>query len=222
MPSASPPLRMLCLSMQTLQPSSQQGHEPVAMVCTMHPNTTPDASDLDRDQQVGMRVWGAVRRIDSRPLPRDSETVLPKAGVQHCNSETSMLQSFLAKVQEFDPDIIVGHNAYGFDLDVLASRMAALRIPLWQKLGRLRRSKERCPTSQGRQGSGFWIGTSVTAGRLVCDIQLQARDLLPKLGSYDLPSLGQSQLVVTSLREVEPETLQLSMTRHSLLWIWQS
>lgn len=38
-----------------------------------------------------------------------------------------------------DPDIIVGHNFAGFDLDVLLHRMKALNIQHWHRLGRLKR-----------------------------------------------------------------------------------
>jgi len=36
---------------------------------------------------------------------------------------------------------------------------------------------------------------------------LQARDLLPKLGSYDLPSLARNQLGLACLKQIEPEDL---------------
>lgn len=114
----------------------------------------------------------------------------------------------LAKVQEFDPDVIAAHNAYGFDLDVLSARMQSLRLNNWQKLGRLRRPKERVPRMEGRQGAGFWAGTSITAGRLVCDVLLQSRDLLPKLGAYDLSNLERQQLRRSTVRMIEPEAIR--------------
>jgi len=207
MPTASPPLRILSLSMQTWQRSAQQPHEAVAIACTLHPNVGTDASDSDMELRNGMSTWAAVRRLDTVPATRDAEHVLPRNGVEYHNTEMALIQAFLAKVQEFDADVIVGHNAYGFDLDVLAARMWSLRVQLWQKLGRLRRHKERMPHVEGRQGAGFWVGTSITAGRLVCDISLQAKDLVPKLGTYDLATLARNQLGVNNLRVVEPESL---------------
>jgi hypothetical protein len=46
-----------------------------------------------------------------------------------------------AKISEFDPDVLVGHNFMGFDLDVLLHRMQACAVPTWSKLGRLRLEK---------------------------------------------------------------------------------
>ncbi|CAE8699013.1 unnamed protein product, partial [Polarella glacialis] len=208
MPSASPPLRVMSVSLQTVQPSAQQPHEALAIACTLHPTISPDASDSDRELKQGMGRWVGVRRLDAnRPFPRDAEKVLAQQGVQSHNNETALLGAFLAKVQEFDPDVIAGHNAYGFDLDVLANRLHQLKVNQWQKFGRLRRPKDRCPRIEGRQGAGYWVGSNLTAGRLVCDVLLQSRDLLPKLGSYDLPTLAREQLGERTLFVVEPENM---------------
>lgn len=47
----------------------------------------------------------------------------------------------LANIQRADPDIIVGHNFVGFDLDVLLHRMKALKVDQWSRIGRLKRSQ---------------------------------------------------------------------------------
>jgi DNA polymerase alpha subunit A len=201
-PTASPPLRLFSLSMQTNQKSAQHGHEPVAVACTMHPTFSADASESEKHLKLGMNSWRAVRRLDNRPLP-----LLPHHQVDHFQTEQALLEALLQKIAEFDPDVIACQNAYGFELDVFASRMSALNLRSWQKLGRLRRSSERMPRVDGRMGAGFWVGGNLTAGRLVCDLGLQAKDLLPKLGSYDLPTLARSQLGLDGLKEIEPENL---------------
>lgn len=48
---------------------------------------------------------------------------------------------FTARIHMCDPDIIVGHNFAGFDLDVLLHRMKALSIQHWHRLGRLKRKQ---------------------------------------------------------------------------------
>jgi DNA polymerase alpha subunit A len=192
--------------MQTVQKSVQEPHEPLVISCSLHPSISPDASEREEELRVGISTWTAVRRMDSAPLPRGSEALLKSKQVLHYNNESAMLAALLAKIQEFDPDVIAGHNTYGFDLDVIGSRMSALRLAQWQRLGRLRRQKDRMPRVEGK-GGGFWVGTNLTNGRLVCDLMLQAKDLLPKLGSYDLPSLAQAQLGLQHLPVVEPEAL---------------
>mmetsp|Transcript_81862 Transcript_81862/g.171237 ORF Transcript_81862/g.171237 Transcript_81862/m.171237 type:complete len:1403 (+) Transcript_81862:356-4564(+) len=209
MPSSSPPLRLMTINMQTLQRSVQLPHEPIAIACAFHPKFNADApADGERDLKEGMRTWAGVRRMDSRPLPRDSERVLKQKGFDICSSEVSLLSALLAKIQEFDPDVITGFNAYGFDLDVLASRMHGLKLQGWQTFGRLRRPGARVPRVEGgRGGGGYWVGSLLSVGRLVCDVALQARDMLPKVGSYDLPNLAKHQLQLTNVKILEPEEL---------------
>lgn len=207
MPTSSPPIRLMSISMQTMQKSAQEPHEALVIACTMHPNVSPDASESEQELRSGISTWVAVRRIDSAPLPRGSDELLAKKQVAHFNNETVMLAALLNKIQEFDPDAIAGHNAYGFDLDVIGSRMHALKLGHWQRLGRLRRPGSRMPRMEGRQGAGFWVGANLTNGRLVCDLLVQAKDLLPKLGSYDLPMLARAQLGLAHLPVVEPEAL---------------
>ena len=64
------------------------------------------------------------------------------------DDEAEMLRQLVAAVQEADPDVIEGHNLFGFDLPYLAARAEALRVPL--ALGRdgseMRFGRERnCP-----------------------------------------------------------------------------
>mmetsp|Transcript_38866 Transcript_38866/g.89951 ORF Transcript_38866/g.89951 Transcript_38866/m.89951 type:complete len:1385 (-) Transcript_38866:145-4299(-) len=205
-PPSSPPLRVLSLSLQTMQQTPQMPHEILAIGCTLHPSVSADATS-DSDLQTTVGRWGAVRRMDGNPFPRDAEKVLASSRLHSYNNELALLNAFLLKVQEFDPDVIAGHSAYSFDLDVLGSRLQQQKVQNWQRLGRLRRSKDRVPRMEGRSGQGFWAGANLTVGRLVCDTSLQSKDLLPKMGSYDLPNLVKEQLGIPNLRTVEPEAI---------------
>ena len=100
------------------------------------------------------------------PLTQDAEAQLARESVKHFVSESSMLDALLEMINEFDPDVIAGHRAYSFDLDLLASRLSAHKMQGWQRLGRLRRPKERPPTDR-RHGAGFWVGSHITAGRSI-------------------------------------------------------
>ena len=73
MPSSSPPLRVLSLSLQTFQQSAQVSHEVLAIGCSLHPSVSPDASANESDLQNSRRTWGAIRRLGANPYPRDAE-----------------------------------------------------------------------------------------------------------------------------------------------------
>lgn len=60
--------------------------------------------------------------------------------VSHFNSERALLSTVVARLRDVDPDCIVGHNVLAYDLDILYSRMIALKVPHWSRvrpLGRL-------------------------------------------------------------------------------------
>jgi DNA polymerase elongation subunit (family B) len=80
-----------------------------------------ETSTLTPDQQ-GARIL-VIALSDTRGY----ETVL------HGN-EKQILEQFIERVRALDPDVIEGHNLFGFDLPYLAARAQALGVPL--KLGR--------------------------------------------------------------------------------------
>ena len=76
--------------------------------------------------------------------PWDIKTEMTKykhTKVEKMASERALLAFLLAKLQQLDPDIIVGHDILSYDLGVLLHRLAANKIPHWSRLGRLKRSQ---------------------------------------------------------------------------------
>lgn len=120
--------------------------------------------------------------------------------------ERALLGHFLGKLQQTDPDVIVGHNWSGFDLDVLLHRMKDCSVANnWSCLGRLRRSK--MPVLQagaGGTGEATWGERAVTSGRLVCDTYRCAKDLV-RSKDYSLATLAKTHL------QLEKVTLESDM-----------
>jgi DNA polymerase alpha subunit A len=54
-------------------------------------------------------------------------------------SERSLLTCLLAKLQSLDLDVLVGHNLGAGDLTTLMYRMQHHKVPLWSRIGRLKR-----------------------------------------------------------------------------------
>lgn len=93
-----------------------------------------------------------------------------------------------------DPDVIVGHNFVGFDLDVLLHRMSRLKIPQWSKLGRLRRTQmPKLQANAGGMGQATWGEKQTMAGRLICDTYIAAKENLRET-TYTLTELTRTQL----------------------------
>ena len=94
-------------------------------------------------------------------------------------------------------DAFVGHNISAFDLDILLHRLAKLKVPLWSRVGRLRRA--RAPSLSPSGGGAFGGGAShgvmqAVAGRIICDTYLAAREFHGKEVDYTLRTLARSLL----------------------------
>lgn len=63
----------------------------------------------------------------------------PYSTVHVEGSERALLGRLLSRLHLLDPDIIVGHDLFSFELDVLTGRLAALKVPHWHRIGRLKR-----------------------------------------------------------------------------------
>ncbi|KAJ8309966.1 hypothetical protein KUTeg_011831 [Tegillarca granosa] len=119
-------------------------------------------------------------------------------------TERALLGFLLAKIHKVDPDIIVGHDIYGFDLDILLHRINANKIPHWSKIGRLKRS--RMPKLSGHAGHGGFVEKTATCGRMVCDVKISARELI-RSRSYDLTELA-NQILKLKRIEVDYEQIK--------------
>lgn len=130
------------------------------------------------------------------PLVAEIEQISKKnnISIQVEGSERALLGYFLGKLLLIDPDVIVGHNFLGFDLDVLLHRMKECKVPTWSRLGRLQRSKfPNLQTGAGGTGESTWAERAVTAGRLVCDTYKCAKDTV-RSKDYSLATLSKTHL----------------------------
>ncbi|KAI0985655.1 hypothetical protein GJ496_007939 [Pomphorhynchus laevis] len=96
-------------------------------------------------------------------------------------SERTLLSFLLNRIHIIDPDIIIGHDISRSTIETLLIRIDQTRTQFWSKLGRLRRSV--FPKSTAN------CARYATTGRLVIDIGVCARELLPKCRRFDLPEL---------------------------------
>lgn len=141
-----PPLTVMSLCLRTILNSKKNTNEIIAasaLVCNQV--QIDDTKTLEDQQKMRFTV---VRQLDNRPYPAGLVETLAnekkKAGgfsAQIERTEAALLNYLIARIHMCDPDIIVGHNFSGFDLDVLLHRMKALNIQHWHKLGRLKRKK---------------------------------------------------------------------------------
>ncbi|KAG7487342.1 hypothetical protein MATL_G00022240 [Megalops atlanticus] len=195
-----PPLVVMSISMKTVQNAKTHHNEIVSLAALIHHKFPLDKAPPRPPFQTHFCV---VSRPNDCIFPYDfKEAVKRKNGkVEIAGTERMLLGFFLAKMHKIDPDVVVGHDIYGFDLEVLLQRISACKVPHWSKMGRLRRAN--MPKLGGRSG---FAEKSATCGRMVCDVEISAKELI-RCKSYHLSELV-AQVLKTERATVPQENLR--------------
>ncbi|XP_036083086.1 DNA polymerase alpha catalytic subunit isoform X2 [Rousettus aegyptiacus] len=194
-----PPLVVMSFSMKTVQNAKTHQNEIIAVAALVHYRFALDKAPPQPPFQSHFCV---VSKPEDCIFPYAfSEDIKKKnVKVEVAATERTLLGFFLAKVHKIDPDVIVGHNIYGFELEVLLQRINVCKVPYWSKIGRLKRSN--MPKLGGKSGFGE---RNATCGRMICDVEISAKELI-RCKSYHLSELVQQILkterVVISMENV--------------------
>ncbi|KAF6091276.1 DNA polymerase alpha 1, catalytic subunit [Phyllostomus discolor] len=184
---SSPPLVVMSFSMKTVQNAKTHENEIIAVAALVHHSFALDKAPPQPPFQSHFCVVSKPKDCIF-PYAFGEDIKKKKVKVEIAATERTLLGFFLAKVHKIDPDIIVGHNIYGFELEVLLQRINVCKVPYWSKIGRLKRSN--MPKLGGRSGFGE---RSATCGRMVCDVEISAKELI-RCKSYHLSELVQKIL----------------------------
>lgn len=213
-----PPLVVMSVSMKTMQNVKTHENEIIAMAALIHHSFALDKAPPQPPFQSHFCV---VSKPKDCIFPYDLKESIneKKVKVEVAATERTLLGFFLAKVHKIDPDIIVGHNIYGFELEVLLQRINMCKVPHWSKIGRLKRSN--MPKLGGRSGFGE---RSATCGRMICDVEISAKELI-RCKSYHLSELVQqilkSERVVIPMENVRNMYSESSQLLYLLEHTWK-
>lgn len=192
-PPASPPLVVLSLNMQTVLNRKTAKNEILVVSGLVHNTIECDGPTIN--PEAGFSHFTGVRKLGDTPFPFDFRPrchQTRRETTQLHPNERSLLGYVLGKIAKIDPDVVVGHNLLGFDLDVLLHRIKANNIPHWSKIGRLRRTM--MPKLQaGSGGRANFAEKALASGRLLVDLKISAREFV-KLTTYEMTELVQTQL----------------------------
>ncbi|XP_054830106.1 DNA polymerase alpha catalytic subunit [Eublepharis macularius] len=177
-----PPLVIMSLSMKTVQNTKTHQNEIMAIAALVHHKFCLDKAPPEPPFQTHFCV---ISKPNDCIFPYDFKEVAKtkNAKIEIAGTERMLLGFFLAKVHKIDPDVIVGHNIYGFDMEVLLQRINLCKVPHWSKIGRLRRSV--MPKLGGRSG---FAERNAACGRMICDVEISAKELI-RCKSYHLSEL---------------------------------
>ncbi|XP_065114338.1 DNA polymerase alpha catalytic subunit [Paramisgurnus dabryanus] len=195
-----PPLVIMSISLKTVQNPKTHQNEIVSLAALIHHTFPLDKAPPRPPYQTHFCV---VSKPNDCVFPYDFQDAVRKKNgiVEIAGTERALLGFFLAKMHKIDPDVLVGHDIFGFDLEVLLQRINVCKVPHWSKIGRLRRAN--MPKLGGRSG---FAEKSATCGRLVCDIEISAKELI-RCKSYHLTELV-AQILKTERVVVPPENIR--------------
>uniref|UniRef100_A0A0B7B4I6 DNA polymerase n=1 Tax=Arion vulgaris TaxID=1028688 RepID=A0A0B7B4I6_9EUPU len=212
--SSPPPLVVMTLKLQTLPNPKTRQNEIVAAACLVH-------CDFQMDRPAPKQPYQQHFCVISKPsdsiYPFDFRDQITKQTkrmkIEITPGERGLLGFLLAKIHKLDPDLIVGHDIYGFDLDLLLHRISANKVPHWSKISRLKRTF--MPKIVQSHGKATFAEKSAVCGRMLCDVQISARELI-RCRSYDLSELAKqvlkqerTELDYDEVREMFSSSLQL-------------
>ncbi|CAG5130361.1 unnamed protein product, partial [Candidula unifasciata] len=210
-----PPLVVMTLNLQTLPNPKTRQNEIVAAACLVH-------SDFHMDKPAPKQQFQQHFCVITKPndciFPFDfKDQVTKQAGrmkVEITSGERGLIGFLLAKIHKLDPDLLVGHDIYGFDLDLLLHRISANKVPHWSKISRLKRTF--MPKLAQSHGRATFAEKSAVCGRMMCDVQISARELI-RCRSYDLSELVK-QVLKTDRTDLDyDEVREMFSTSRQLL-----
>ncbi|XP_062235856.1 DNA polymerase alpha catalytic subunit isoform X1 [Platichthys flesus] len=207
-----PPITVMSISLKTIQNTKTHHNEIVSLAALVH-------YEFHMDKAAPRPPYQTHFCVVSKPadciFPYDfKEAIRKKNGkVEIAATERTLLGFFLAKMHKIDPDVLVGHDIFGFDLEVLLQRITVCKVPHWSKIGRLRRAN--MPKLGGR---GSFAEKSATCGRLVCDVEISAKELI-RCKSYHLTELTAQVLKTERVTVPQEEIKNLYSDSPHLLYL---
>lgn len=183
----APPFRIMSVSSKALLING--ANELISICCAMKDNYNIE-DDKGNNSNVYTPLF-ILRKIDSSGLKLDHYEEIKKALGSDCfilgQNENALINQFINKVGNFDPDIIVGHNLYNGHLELILNRISRLKITNWSKIGRLKR--EALPKFLQSNSFGNVYVRNCIMGRLICDTSLSCKDILRE-SNYNLSYLA--------------------------------
>ena len=202
-----PPVSAVAVKFKTAVNPKNHKLEIVCASAICHSTFLLDApSDESPDRMTALTL---VRPVDFNAdgaaprFSRDAEkeiTAAPEARTSP--NERALLSRLPAQIGTWDPDVVVSHNGWGHDVDLLLSRCVFLKVGMWSKLGR--RRQMRLPKASHFGNGNDWAIEEALEGRVLCDTCKSAKEFLVRETTYSLAELARTQLGVEDRAEIEP------------------
>lgn len=206
-----PPVSTVSIKFKTVVNPKTQKLEIVCASTICHSkvllDSASDESTKHMTQLTIVRPLAGPENNGTMPqFPRDMEKEMKRMpGLSKAANERALLSRLFAQIGNWDPDILVSHNGWGHDIDVLLNRCVELKVNMWSKIGR--RVQLKLPHASQFGNGKDWAIANALDGRILCDTCISAKELLRET-SYSLSNLTSTQLKETR-DEIEPVDIPL-------------
>lgn len=165
--SEPPPLTLMSIALRTHMNVKENKQEIIAISCRIYENV--NLTDGASPETLLCQTFSVVRPVN-QIFPTGFEKLAErhKGTIRQEKSENMLLSSFLAKLQQVDPDVLVGHQLENVDYSILLHRMKERKTPNWHRIGRMKRTS--WPQYGGRMAGSFFAERHLVSGRLMCDL----------------------------------------------------
>lgn len=163
----APPLTLMSVALRTTLNVKDNKQEILMASARIYQNVS--LRDSTSPEKLPCQTFSVIRPVgQSFPLGFEAEAQKYRGSIRTEKTEQALLSSFLAKLQQIDPDVLMGHQLEGVDYSILLNRMREKKTPSWHRVGRLRRSD--WPKNMGKLGGSFYAERQLVSGRLLCDL----------------------------------------------------
>ena len=228
-PRPAPPVVSVTLKLKTVVNPKTAKNEIVSVSAVCHKRVLLDTS-TDQSPQFMTQISlirpihfddGIQRGMAKFPRDIDKEIASKMPQLKKMPNERALLSMLVTQIGNWDPDVLVGHHAWGHDIQVLLTRCIEHKVRMWSKFGRQRRTD--LPNKSHFSTGKDWAIAEAISGRLLCDTYLSAQEHLSET-TYSLTNLAKTQLKANR-QEIEPmdtpqyfhksETI-VALARHTL------
>ncbi|KAG8835098.1 DNA-directed DNA polymerase alpha catalytic subunit pol1 [Serendipita sp. 399] len=195
-----PPLTIMSLSLRTVVNHKDNKREIVCIsVRVWEENNIEGTTPLEKEPSTAVTF---VRPLEKYPKNFESTaTQSRQSKMQALGNERALLNAFLALMQRYDADVIIGHEFLGVSLDVLLYRMKELKVDHWSRISRFKRKGW---PAIGKQGTNLRF----LNGRLLCDLASDGAKGMIASTTWSLTEMVSSQLKIQR-QEIDPDDTAL-------------
>jgi len=190
-----PPLSILSVSTKTITINDQPE---IYSICGTYIDKYLLEDEKGENERQNVVPIIVVRKVDHPHIKfEDLEKIKNRpefkgALFMVAQNETAVINQFINKIGQYDPDVIVGHKLFSEHFDFLINRINKLKISNWSKIGRLKRDPLPKFIASNISKETNIIRLS-TFGRLICDTLISCKDML-KESNFELDYLSQKIL----------------------------